>query len=65
IIAANAGIGRSKAILDASKGDFRTTFEVNVPGVLYCIKTFLPATIAANYNHIFITASATAFPAVA
>ncbi|KAM5347359.1 hypothetical protein ACJ41O_010364 [Fusarium nematophilum] len=65
ILVANAGVVRGRTILDASERDFQTTFEVNVLGVLYCIKTFLPSMIAADHGHVFITASATAFTTVA
>lgn len=61
ILIANAGVYSSKTILDASDGDLRRTFDVNVLGVLFCIKAFLPSMIAANHGHILVTSSIKAY----
>ncbi|KAJ6438401.1 cation chloride cotransporter [Purpureocillium lavendulum] len=61
ILVANAGIVKGKTVLDASEQDLRATFDVNVLGVLFCIKACLPFMIAADRGHILITSSITAF----
>ncbi|KIX01172.1 uncharacterized protein Z518_08897 [Rhinocladiella mackenziei CBS 650.93] len=60
----NAGVvGRT--VLGASEEDVKLTFEVNMLGVMWCLKTFLPTMITANHGHVLITSSATAFVTVA
>jgi len=65
ILCANAGIVRGRTILDATEEDIRKTFEINVLGVFWVIKTFLPDMLKNNHGHILITASSTAFLSVA
>jgi NAD(P)-dependent dehydrogenase (short-subunit alcohol dehydrogenase family) len=65
ILVANAGVFQSKALLDASEKDLRTTFDVNVLGALFCIRAFLPSMVAANHGHILVTSSVNACIAVA
>ncbi|KAL4861467.1 hypothetical protein BDV12DRAFT_180254 [Aspergillus spectabilis] len=65
VLVANAGIVRGKTLLDAQERDLRMTFEVNVLGLLWCIKAFAPDMIATNHGHILVTSSATAFMTVA
>ncbi|KAL4861007.1 hypothetical protein BDV12DRAFT_180850 [Aspergillus spectabilis] len=65
ILVANAGIVRGKTLLDATERDLQMTFDVNVLGLLWCIKAFAPAMIAANHGHILVTSSATSFMTVA
>lgn len=65
ILVANAGIVRGRTVLDATEADIRMTFDVNVLGVMWCLKVFLPAMIAADHGHVLITSSATAFVTVA
>ena len=61
ILVANAGFLRGRKILDASEHDLRKTFEINVFGVLYCIKLVLPHMIKADYGHVLITSSVTSY----
>ena len=61
ILIANAGVFSSKTILDASEGDLHRTFDINVFGVLFCIKALLPSMIVANHGHILVTSSIKAY----
>lgn len=65
ILVANAGVLCGKTMLDASEEDLHRTFDVNVHGVIFCIKAFLPSMIAANYGHILVTSSVTAYSTAA
>lgn len=65
VLVANAGVVKGRTILEASELELRTTFDVNVLGVIFCIKVFLPSMIAADCGHILVTSSATAFGTVA
>ena len=61
MVVANAGVVRGKTLLDAEERDLRMVFDVNVLGLLWTIKSFLPAMIEADHGHILVTSSATAF----
>ncbi|KAK2056937.1 short chain dehydrogenase [Colletotrichum caudatum] len=65
ILVANAGVVRGKALLDATDEDLRLTFNVNVLGLLWTVRAFLPEMIAANRGHVLVTASSTAFLSLA
>lgn len=65
VLVANAGVLRGKTLLDHSEDDVRSTFDVNVLGVLFCIKAFLPSMIAANKGHVLVTSSVTAYSTAA
>lgn len=65
IVVLNAGVVRGRSLLDASEFDIRLTFDVNIIGVLWSIKTFLPDMIAANHGHILLTSSITAYTTLA
>ncbi|KPM41078.1 hypothetical protein AK830_g5448 [Neonectria ditissima] len=57
VIVANAGVVRGKPMLDASQQDVELTFSVNTLGLIWTIKTFLPALAARNHGHLLIVAS--------
>jgi all-trans-retinol dehydrogenase (NAD+) len=61
VLISNAGVLSGKTILDASEGDLRRTFDVNVLGVLFCVKALLPSMITANHGHILVTSSIKAY----
>ncbi|KKA29329.1 hypothetical protein TD95_005020, partial [Thielaviopsis punctulata] len=61
VIVANAGICRGKSLLVAEPRDIQMTFGVNVIGLIWTIKTFLPHLVATNHGHILIMSSQTAF----
>ncbi|KAK1999572.1 short chain dehydrogenase [Colletotrichum falcatum] len=65
MLVANAGLVRGKALLTASDEDLRSTFGVNVLGLLWTVRAFLPAMIAGNRGHVLVTASSTAFVTIA
>ncbi|KDN61907.1 putative short chain dehydrogenase [Colletotrichum sublineola] len=65
ILVANAGIVRGKALLNATDEDLRSIFNVNVLGLLWTVRAFLPAMIARNRGHVLVTASSTAFMTIA
>ncbi|KAK7419652.1 hypothetical protein QQX98_003243 [Neonectria punicea] len=62
IVVANAGIVRGKPMLYESQQDVELfvtpwTFSVNTLGLIWTIKTFLPALAARNHGHLLIVAS--------
>ncbi|KAF5556074.1 short chain dehydrogenase [Fusarium napiforme] len=63
-IVANAGVVRGRALLDASDHDLSLTFGVNVMGLMWTIRAFLPDMISAGRGHVLATLSATAFVTV-
>ncbi|KAK1976875.1 short chain dehydrogenase [Colletotrichum cereale] len=65
ILVANAGVVRGKTLLDATDEDLRSTFDVNVLGLLWTVRAFLPGMIARNRGHVLVTASSTAFMTIA
>ncbi|GKT51353.1 epidermal retinol dehydrogenase 2 [Colletotrichum spaethianum] len=65
MLVANAGVVRGKTILDATDQDLKLTFDVNVLGLLWTIRAFLPGMISKNHGHVLVTASSTAFVTLA
>ncbi|KAL6364088.1 hypothetical protein LRP88_03521 [Fusarium phalaenopsidis] len=65
VIVANAGVCRGKPVLAATKRDIELTFGVNTIGLIWTIKTFLPALVARNHGHLLIVASQTGHMATA
>ncbi|RSL59397.1 hypothetical protein CEP54_007283 [Fusarium duplospermum] len=65
VIVANAGVCRGKPIIAATKRDIELTFGVNTIGLIWTIKTFLPALLARNHGHLLIVASQTGHMATA
>ncbi|RSL91413.1 hypothetical protein CEP51_000249 [Fusarium floridanum] len=65
VVVANAGVCRGKPILAATKRDIELTFGVNTIGLIWTIKTFLPALVARNHGHLLIVASQTGHMATA
>jgi len=65
MLVANAGIVRGRNILDATDQDLQLTFGVNVMGLLWTVRAFLPGMIAVGRGHVLITASATAYTTIA
>ncbi|KAI1848313.1 hypothetical protein JX265_013815 [Neoarthrinium moseri] len=61
MLIASAGYLNSKTILDSTEHDLRRTLDVNVVGVLSCIKAFLPHMLAVNNGHIMVISSVKAF----
>lgn len=65
MLVANAGIVHGRTIFNATDEDLRLTFGVNVFGLLWAVRTFLPGMIKAGRGHVLVTSSATAFVTVA
>jgi len=65
MLVANAGVVNGQTLLDATEAGIKRTFDVNVLGMLWCVRAFLPDMIARNHGHVLIVASATAFASVA
>ncbi|KJZ74370.1 hypothetical protein HIM_06180 [Hirsutella minnesotensis 3608] len=65
ILVANAGVLRAEPILDLPEDDIRATFNVNILGVVFCMKAFLPAMIKADHGQVLVTSSVTAYSAAA
>jgi short-subunit dehydrogenase len=63
-LVANAGVVRGRTLLDASDHDLSLTFGVNVMGLVWTFRAFLPDMIAAGRGHVLATLSATAFVTV-
>lgn len=61
VLVANAGVARGRTILDAEERDIRLTFDVNVLGLLWSVKTFLPDMVKADHGHVLVTSSVTGF----
>lgn len=57
----NAGVFTHNTMLDISETELRRTVDINFLGVVFCVKEFLPAMIAANRGHVLVTSSVTAF----
>ncbi|KAJ3482507.1 hypothetical protein NLG97_g7551 [Lecanicillium saksenae] len=61
ILIANAAIYTPRTILSASEASLRRTIDVNVLGVLFCVKAFLPGMISCDHGHIVVMSSIKAF----
>ncbi|KAF5591989.1 aldehyde dehydrogenase (NAD+) [Fusarium subglutinans] len=61
VVVANAGVCRGKPLLKATKQDIDLTIGVNTLGLIWTIKTFLPAMVSRNHGHLLIVASQTGF----
>lgn len=67
MLVANAGVLRVGTILDASEEEVRSTVGVNLLGVVFSVKAFVPPMVAANKGHVLVTSSVAAYstPSVA
>ncbi|EWG38502.1 hypothetical protein FVEG_01703 [Fusarium verticillioides 7600] len=61
VVVANAGVCRGKPLLKATKQDINLTIGVNTLGLIWTIKTFLPAMVSRNHGHLLIVASQTGY----
>ncbi|KAG4274795.1 aldehyde dehydrogenase (NAD+) [Fusarium proliferatum] len=61
VVVANAGVCRGKPLLKATKQDIDLTIGVNTLGLIWTIKTFLPAMVSRNHGHLLIVASQTGY----
>jgi short-subunit dehydrogenase len=64
VLVNNAGIAVGKTIIDSSYDDIRKTVDVNLMGLIWMTKQFLPDMVAANRGHIVNIASAAGMLAV-
>jgi len=60
----NAGIAVGKAIIDSEYEDIRKTIDINLMGVIWMVKQFLPEMTRRNSGHIVNIASAAGLLAV-
>jgi NAD(P)-dependent dehydrogenase (short-subunit alcohol dehydrogenase family) len=59
----NAGTSRSRSVLDLTGGDYQRVFGVNLWGVIYGTKAFLPYLIASGDGHVVNVSSVNGFMA--
>ena len=64
ILINNAGIVVGKPIIDSSYDDIKRTIDINLMGVIWMIKQFLPDMISRNDGHIVNVASAAGLMAI-
>ncbi|RDA91898.1 hypothetical protein CP533_0369 [Ophiocordyceps camponoti-saundersi (nom. inval.)] len=59
---ANAGVlrGAGDTLLDIAEDDLRSTLDVNLLGVLFCVQAFMPAMVAADRGHVIVASSVAA-----
>lgn len=65
VVVNNAGVVSGARLVDLSEEAVRRTFEVNVLGLFWVTKAFLPAMIEANAGHVVTVASAAGLVGVA
>ncbi|PFH62674.1 hypothetical protein XA68_12545 [Ophiocordyceps unilateralis] len=60
---ANAGIlrGGGDTLLTIAEADLRSTFDVNLLGVLFCVQAFIPDMISTGRGHVIVASSVAAF----
>ncbi|RDA83382.1 hypothetical protein CP532_4729 [Ophiocordyceps camponoti-leonardi (nom. inval.)] len=61
-LVANAGVlrGGGDTLLDIAEADLRSTLDVNLLGVLFCVQAFMPAMVAADRGHVVVASSVAA-----
>ncbi|RCI13431.1 hypothetical protein L249_5542 [Ophiocordyceps polyrhachis-furcata BCC 54312] len=61
-LVANAGVlrGGGDTLLDIAEADLRSTLDVNLLGVLFCVRAFMPAMVAADRGHVIVASSVAA-----
>jgi all-trans-retinol dehydrogenase (NAD+) len=65
VVVNNAGVVSGTRLLDIPDEKIRRTFDVNVLGLFWVTKAFLPAMLAANSGHLVTVASAAGLVGVA
>jgi 3-oxoacyl-[acyl-carrier protein] reductase len=59
ILVNNAGVARFASVLDSTEEDWRTMFEVNALGALFCVQAVLPSMIERRQGWIISVSSTT------